>query len=655
MTEKATPVTTVVPANISSNIIMMSTSPTSFYSVNATEGVSVCVKCNDIYDDPRLLTCLHSFCRKCIHRMETTVGTGSASAICCPVCRGLTDVPLDGIDSIQPNLFLEHEATIARFEVRMNGQVPPVCDECSRDPNQDTIAFCCTCVSFLCESCTKQHALSRKSHLHHKVLLLDDTANVKSKLRQYMTFLPTSCPIHIRQEIILFCKDCEVLMCMQCALSKHPGHEVEDIYDFVKRQKNLFADDVKDLPEMISKLDDLMNNGRIVCDSIRARELSIDESINKVFVELHQNLEIRKAALLQQCAEIVTSKLSSLTDQIEDLAALKDAIISCTDFVTTSKESFDESEFIAVLSTLHKRIIAIKSELKETPLELKEDGIIHFSSDATAVLNTVSAMGSVFMVENHDYSTLHDPISTIKTSNAYHVAVHRNGDYIVANHVSDCIEVYNSTGHKKNTFGHNGTRPGQFKRPLGVTIIGDIIYIVEFTGNRCQKMTVNGEFLCEIGMGKLAGGWGCAVSKNGVLYVAEEASNQVQAFTPDGKPLKILCTTPAVKGPRDVCVDRLGKIHVAVCGSKCIKVFDSNGTFIREYGNNEVVEPSGVAVDQLGYCFVADWTGKSLHVFDPDGKHVNKVQFEGCISGVTIDDNNHLHVVDHSAQTISKY
>lgn len=630
--------------------------PNSIFTIGTAtaESEPICQKCHEIYDDPRLLSCLHSFCRHCLHDMTVTLDT--SNVISCTICEGITAVPTEGLDGIPANLYLEHEATIARFESRMNEETLPICEECKRDPPHETTSFCCTCVSFLCEKCNQQHKLSKKSHLHHKLLSLnDDKSNLKAKLRQNLTFLPTTCSVHVRQEIAFFCNQCKILICIQCALSKHPGHRVEDLPDFVKRQKNNFCEEVKELPEVLGKLDDLMNSGRIVCGNIKTRERSIEDNINKVFSELHQCLDARKNALHDQCAKIAVGKLKSLNKQIEELVSLKDAIITCNDFVITSRDAFDESEFISVLSTLNNRIDHIKRRTKQTPLDLSEDDSIQFNSDCSTVINSISVMGSVFVMKNQDYSTLHDPISTIKTTNAYHVAVHRSGDYIVANHIGDSIEVYDSTGIKKRTFGSQGCRPGQFRRPLGVTIIGDILYIVEFNGSRCQKMTVNGDFLCEIGSGKLSGAWGCAVSKNGVVYIAEESSNRVQAFTPDGKTLKILCASPTVYSPRDVAIDMQGKIHVAACGSKCIKVFDCHGTFLRDYGSGIVQEPSGVSVDQMGMCFVADWSGKSLHVFNQSGQHMHKVEFEGCISGTTIDDNNHLHVVNNTGQTISKY
>lgn len=615
----------------------------------------ICSKCDEIYSDPRLLSCLHSFCKDCISGVIKSDGNTS-STIICPVCNKATPLPLEGIEAIPPNLYLEHEASIARYERLIRSELSPPCDECSRDPNAETIAFCCTCVSFLCQECHTQHKISRRATLNHKILLLNDITDVQAKLRQNLTFLPTVCPAHPKWEINLYCIQCKLLVCMQCALTMHSRHNLEDLSNFVKREKEDLTEAIKEMPKTVTELDNLINSGTLVCKNVKAREKSLCDEVRKMFEELHRLLEDRKIKLLEQCSEIATKKLGGLTEQMHDLAHLRDAIVTCTKFVTSLRSTYTESEFLSVFATLHARVGELKNEIKSaSPMELTEDDIIHLTADLTGVSKSLSSLGSIFVYKQRDYANLNEPITRIRTTNAYHVAIHKSGDLIVANHIGDAIEIYDSGGNKKISFGSQGCQPGQFQHPLGVAVVGDLLYVVEYNGNRCQKMTINGEFLCEIGAGQLKGAWGCAVSKNGVLYVAEEGNNRVQAFTPDGTSLKVLCTTPSVYGPRDVAIDKQGRIHVAACGSKCIKVFDLSGNFIREYGGKQVLEPSSVAIDELGFCFVGDWGGKSVHIFDPSGKQVHRVQFDGCVSGVAIDENNHVHIVNHTAQTISKY
>ena len=614
---------------------------------------SKCIHCSQVFTNPRLLPCLHSMCRNCLHDLAKKVN--SANIIVCPLCNETTGVPTKGIDAITPNIHLEHEAKIVTFEQLILKDVPPPCDECTREPKSIVLSFCCTCESFLCKECHSQHILSRKLTVHHKILTIKNTTDIREKLREFIIFPSIPCSLHLSEDIKFFCTGCKVLVCIQCALTKHSGHSMEDLDSFVSREKTSICEAVKGMPDTVAKLEGLVRSAKVVSESIVSREKVIGNEVKKVFAELIRHLNEREAALLKQCHHISHSKVNTLSAQVEKLTSLRNAIVTSTKFVNQSNDSYNVSEFVSVISTLHSRISNIKAKIKHTPTQLSEDDVIKFSADTTPLTNAFNSLGSIFICKPRDYTSLHEPIHTVKTSNAYHVAIHRSGDLIVANHVGDTVEIYNSSGLKSSTIGGTGKEHGQFQHPLGVSVVGDTLYVTEFNGGRCQKMTISGEFLCEIGSGQLKNAWGCTVAKNGVVYVVEEGNNRVQSFTPDGTILKVLCSAPLVYSPRDIAIDKQGKIHIACCGSKCVKVFDSSGAHLLKYGDGFLTEPSGVAVDNLGYCFVADWGGKSLHVFDPSGRHIHKVLYDGNISGVAIDEANHVYVVNHSVQTIYKY
>ena len=53
-----------------------------------------CSVCSDLFTDPKHLSCLHSFCLKCLKRWHKTCGGGEA--IKCPKCQTLSRVPSSG-------------------------------------------------------------------------------------------------------------------------------------------------------------------------------------------------------------------------------------------------------------------------------------------------------------------------------------------------------------------------------------------------------------------------------------------------------------------------------------------------------------------------------------------------------------------------------
>eukprot|EP00002_Diphylleia_rotans_P005964 TRINITY_DN151_c1_g2_i2.p1 TRINITY_DN151_c1_g2~~TRINITY_DN151_c1_g2_i2.p1 ORF type:complete len:178 (-),score=47.24 TRINITY_DN151_c1_g2_i2:729-1262(-) len=49
-----------------------------------------CPLCFELYDDPRILTCGHSFCRQCIDSWQRRSNPNVQDRVSCPICRGET-------------------------------------------------------------------------------------------------------------------------------------------------------------------------------------------------------------------------------------------------------------------------------------------------------------------------------------------------------------------------------------------------------------------------------------------------------------------------------------------------------------------------------------------------------------------------------------
>ncbi len=58
----------------------------------------VCPMCICVFNIPRSLNCLHSYCEKCIESLLKT--SPNKTIIACPECRAVTSVPEDGVTGI---------------------------------------------------------------------------------------------------------------------------------------------------------------------------------------------------------------------------------------------------------------------------------------------------------------------------------------------------------------------------------------------------------------------------------------------------------------------------------------------------------------------------------------------------------------------------
>jgi len=67
--------------------------------------ITECPICTELFTDPRVLPCLHTFCLRCLEDYGKDRPPGSDMP--CPLCRKEFTVPDDGLSGIQKNFFIE--------------------------------------------------------------------------------------------------------------------------------------------------------------------------------------------------------------------------------------------------------------------------------------------------------------------------------------------------------------------------------------------------------------------------------------------------------------------------------------------------------------------------------------------------------------------
>ena len=70
------------------------------------DDITECSICTEVYTDPRVLPCVHTYCLKCIEKYSEDKQPGDELA--CPLCRKEFTLPSNGVADLPKNFFVNN-------------------------------------------------------------------------------------------------------------------------------------------------------------------------------------------------------------------------------------------------------------------------------------------------------------------------------------------------------------------------------------------------------------------------------------------------------------------------------------------------------------------------------------------------------------------
>ncbi|XP_071960003.1 E3 ubiquitin-protein ligase TRIM56-like [Antedon mediterranea] len=241
-----------------------------------------CQICLNRLNEPRTLTCLHSFCLGCLdnwlekNKKET-----------CPTCSKSYQIPEGGLKKLPPNTFLNNLLeTIEQFT--NTDQVKCICGK-----ENHVKTYCQDCREYLCHDCSDHHKNYRLFETHK----LHSVEEVKSmSVSEINAMHPPLCPIHKKEPLTVFCKICNVAICICCSIMDHKEWEgkekhmtisITDAFNTFKETSSELEkvanqctdklnDDLKAMTDRVKKLDEKREQ------SLRGIENHVEELVTRI-------------------------------------------------------------------------------------------------------------------------------------------------------------------------------------------------------------------------------------------------------------------------------------------------------------------------------------------------------------------------------------
>ncbi|MHC4356668.1 MAG: 6-bladed beta-propeller [Planctomycetota bacterium] len=244
----------------------------------------------------------------------------------------------------------------------------------------------------------------------------------------------------------------------------------------------------------------------------------------------------------------------------------------------------------------------------------------------------------------------------------YAVAVDAESRLFAADTAGAVIHIFDLRTRKYKQFSELGGDQ-KLAKPVGLTLIGDWVYVVDSALRKVCVFDKNGRFIFSFGSDRFARPSGIAYwPGDKTVYVADTAGHTVYAFTVNGKFIRQIGARGVDPGmfnfPTHLSVDSAGTLYVSDTLNYRIQMFTSDGRFMRAFGRQgdrpgNFAHPCGVATDAFGYIYVTDRQFENVQMFNQQGEILMAFGREGTEpgefwlpAGIFIDRRSRIYVAD---------
>ena len=621
---------------------------------NLREEVS-CSVCSDLFTDPKQLSCLHSFCLKCVNQWYETCGGGDA--IKCPKCQTLSRIPASGdLKDLPTSFYLNGFIDVLAIKECKNTRL--TCGNC--DKKSSEASYCFQCCIFYCEECLMFHSKMRDKTGHRALAVRE----FQEKDFEDVLKRPVFCSRqgHQKEELKYYCKECETALCQTCVILDHGGHVLKLIEEEAETKRleiksviETQRQNLKAKMNTVSQLDEdctrMIQQGEVLKRDVQR----FADNLIKTIQAKVQNIITTVEGRTKESIESVTAKRNEIQQQINVIeSSLEEAdklfqrstnaeVVQLKKTLQTIFERVDQAEVINVASydtetqeafvfIQNQKILDVVNGTEIGSLETywtkaseslaEGEGLKEGTVGRKAKFNLITRNAKRKQgYDGRDCVTVEikdeqgqECVTEVKIEDikdgTYNVSFYPAVQGILKLHVKvneeqTCGSPFTISVkpfHVKPglCFGEKGTGDAMFDYPRGVAVTDkDEIVAADEWNHRVQVFDSNGTFLRSFGhLGKNAGEFSC----------------------PDG-----------------IAIDKDGNIFIADRGNNTVQIFRREETYLGSFGgngslDNQLSSPRGLSLDSTGNIIVADADNKLIKIFTPDGRFVMKIGGQGSFS-----------------------
>ncbi|XP_067834715.1 E3 ubiquitin/ISG15 ligase TRIM25-like [Heptranchias perlo] len=273
----------------------------------ALEDELTCAVCLQVYQDPVVLSCQHSFCLKCIEGVWAQ--TPGPEGFECPQCR----------QKFNPRPNLKRNFTLCNIVEKYNQSQPPadsarvLCEYCIENPSP-AVKTCLKCKTSLCS-------------LHLKLHLLNKTFSGHTLIEPLADLTERQCLDH-KKVLEFYCKDDAECVCVSCTITgKHNSHTLLSLDQAQAAIKEELEREIERLRRVQQKCSSKQRDLERSEAEIKTRINELKGKLSKSFSEWRRQLEedeeyalklideegLRALSQIRSCSEALNKRMEQIT------------------------------------------------------------------------------------------------------------------------------------------------------------------------------------------------------------------------------------------------------------------------------------------------------------------------------------------------------